>query len=596
MPSSWFNPIAINNMEMINLNIDNKPVVVKKGTTILEAATSIGIHVPTLCYMKLEDLNIENKPGGCRICVVEVKGRRNLAPACCTEATDGMEILTHTIRAINARRTVMELILSDHPSDCLVCPKSGQCDLQDMAQSLGIREIHYKGEQSMYREDTSPAIIREINKCIMCRRCEMMCNEVQTVGVLSAINRGFHAVVAPAFEMNLDHSVCTYCGQCVAVCPTGALTEVDQTSAVVRALYDPSKTVIVQTAPAVRAALGEEFGMEAGTLVTGKLVAALRRLGFDHVFDTDFAADLTIMEEGAEILNRLQRHLDGDPNVKLPILTSCCPAWVKFFEHQFPDLKEIPSTARSPQQMFGSIAKTYFADKLGVKREDLVVVSIMPCVAKKYECGRDEFSVNNNPDVDYALTTRELAALIKISNIKFTALPNEDFDHPLGESTGAGVIFGTTGGVIEAAVRTAFEVFTGKELPRVDFHELRGMEGIRRATIDFNGLPINIGIAHGLGNARTLLEEIRAGNSEFHAIEIMSCPGGCIGGGGQPYHHGNADILKKRQLAIYREDGNKAIRKSHENPYIKKLYEEFLGAPLSHKAHELLHTKYFDRS
>jgi NADP-reducing hydrogenase subunit HndD len=583
-------------MEMINVIIDNKPVVVKKGTTILEAATSIGIHIPTLCYMKLDDLNIENKPGGCRICVVEVKGRKNLAPACCTEATDGLEISTHTIRAINARRTVMELILSDHPSDCLVCAKSGKCDLQDMAQSLGIREIHYKGEQSMYREDTSPAIIREINKCILCRRCEMMCNEVQTVGVLSAINRGFYAVVAPAFEMNLDHSVCTYCGQCVAVCPTGALTEVDNTAAVVRALYDTSKTVIVQTAPAVRAALGEEFGMEPGTLVTGKLVASLRRLGFDFVFDTDFAADLTIMEEGAEILNRLQRHLDGDASVKLPILTSCCPAWVKFFEHQFPDMKEIPSTARSPQQMFGSIAKSYFAEKLGIKREDLVVVSIMPCVAKKYECGRDEFAVNKNPDVDFALTTRELAALIKLSNIKFTALPNEEFDHPLGESSGAGVIFGTTGGVIEAAVRTAYEVFTGKELPRLDFHELRGMEGIRRATIDFNGLPLNIGIAHGLGNARTLLEEIRAGKSEFHAIEIMSCPGGCIGGGGQPYHHGNADILKKRQMAIYREDGNKTIRKSHENPYIKKLYEEFLGAPMSHKAHNLLHTKYFDRS
>ena len=401
---------------------------------LFRSATSIGIHIPTLCYMKLDDLNIENKPGGCRICVVEVKGRRNLAPACCTEATDGLEISTHTIRAINARRTVMELILSDHPSDCLVCAKSGKCDLQDMAQSLGIREIHYKGEQSMYREDTSPAIIREINKCILCRRCEMMCNEVQTVGVLSAINRGFNAVVAPAFEMNLDHSVCTYCGQCVAVCPTGALTEVDNTAAVVRALYDTTKTVIVQTAPAVRAALGEEFGMDPGTLVTGKLVASLRRLGFDYVFDTDFAADLTIMEEGAEILNRLQRHLDDDTSVKLPILTSCCPAWVKFFEHQFPDMKEIPSTARSPQQMFGSIAKSYFAEKLGVKREDLVVVSIMPCVAKKYECGRDEFAVNNNPDVDFALTTRELAALIKLSNIKFTALPNEEFDSPLGES------------------------------------------------------------------------------------------------------------------------------------------------------------------
>jgi NADP-reducing hydrogenase subunit HndD len=302
------------------------------------------------------------------------------------------------------------------------------------------------------------------------------------------------------------------------------------------------------------------------------------------------------MEEGAELLNRLGRHLQGDPDVKLPILTSCCPAWVKFFEHQFPDLKEIPSTARSPQQMFGSIAKSYFAEKLGIKREDMVVVSIMPCLAKKYECGRDEFSVDGNPDVDYAITTRELASMIKISNIKFTSLPNEDFDAPLGESTGAGVIFGTTGGVIEAAVRTAYELYTGKDLPRVDFHELRGMEGIRKATIDFNGLPLNIGIAHGLGNARQLLEEIRAGKSSFHAIEIMSCPGGCIGGGGQPYHHGDAEVLKKRQMAIYREDSNKTIRKSHENPYIRKLYDEYLGKPLGHKAHDLLHTKYFDRS
>jgi NADP-reducing hydrogenase subunit HndD len=582
-------------MEIVNLIIDNKPVVVKKGTTILQAASEIGIHIPTLCYMKLDDLNIENKPGGCRICVVEVNGRRNLAPACCTDVHEGMVVNTHSIRAINARRTVMELILSDHPSDCLICAKSGNCDLQDMAHNLGIRKIHYQGEQSHYREDTSPAIIREVDKCIMCRRCEMMCNEVQTVGVLSAINRGFNSVVAPAFEMNLDHSVCTYCGQCVAVCPTGALTEVDDTGKVVRVLSDSTKTVIVQTAPAVRAALGEEFDMEAGTLVTGKLVAALKRLGFDYVFDTDFAADLTIMEEGTELLNRLGKHLAGDATVKLPILTSCCPAWVKFFEHQFPDLMEIPSTARSPQQMFGSIAKTYFAEKLGIKREDLVVVSIMPCVAKKYECGRDEFKVNKNPDVDYAITTRELAALIKISNINFRTLPNEDFDNPMGESTGAAVIFGTTGGVIEAAVRTAYELHTKKELPRIDFDELRGMEGIRKATIDFGGIPINIGIAHGLGNARKLLEEIQAGNSEFHAIEIMSCPGGCIGGGGQPYHHGNAEILKKRQKAIYQEDSKKAIRKSHENPYIIKLYEEFLGKPMSEKAHHLLHTAYFDR-
>jgi len=429
---------------MINLTIDNKTLVVKKGTTILEAASGIGLHIPTLCHMKLDDLNIENKPGGCRICVVEVKGRRNLAPACCTEVYEGMEVNTHSLRVINARRTVMELILSDHPADCLICAKSGHCDLQDMAQDLGIREIHYQGEQSHYREDTSPAIIREVDKCIMCRRCETMCNDVQTVGVLSAINRGFTSVVSPAFEMNLDHSVCTYCGQCVAVCPTGALTEVDETSKVIRALADPSKTVIVQTAPAVRAALGEAFDMEPGTLVTGKLVSALRRLGFDHVFDTDFAADLTIMEEGAELLNRLGKHLEGDKDVKLPILTSCCPAWVKFFEHQFPEMKDIPSTARSPQQMFGSIAKTYFADKMGVKREDLVVVSIMPCVAKKYECGRDEFKINDNADVDHAITTRELAALIKLSNIEFGSLPNDDFDNPLGESSGAAVIFGTT--------------------------------------------------------------------------------------------------------------------------------------------------------
>ena len=583
-------------MDTVNLIIDNKPIVVKKGTTILEAASGIGMHIPTLCHMKLDDLNIENKPGGCRICVVEVNGRRNLAPACCTDVSEGMEVNTHSMRVINARRTVMELILSDHPSDCLICAKSGNCDLQNMAHQLGIREIHYQGEQSTYREDTSPAIIREVDKCIMCRRCETMCNDVQTVGVLSAINRGFNSVVSPAFEMNLDHSVCTYCGQCVAVCPTGALTEVDETGKVIRALSDPTKTVIVQTAPAVRAALGEEFDMPAGTLVTGKLVAALRRLGFDHVFDTDFAADLTIMEEGTELLNRLEKYLAGDKDVKLPILTSCCPAWVKFFEHQFPEMKDIPSTARSPQQMFGSIAKTYFAEKIGVKREDLVVVSIMPCVAKKYECGREEFKVNGNPDVDYAITTRELGALIKLSNIDFKSLPNEEFDNPLGESTGAGVIFGTTGGVIEAAVRTAYEIQTKKELPRLDFDELRGMEGIRQATIDFNGLPIKIGIAHGLGNARKLLEDIQAGKSEFHAIEIMSCPGGCIGGGGQPYHHGNADILKKRQAAIYQEDKNKTLRKSHENPYIIDLYEEFLGEPMSEKAHHLLHTKYFDRT
>jgi NADP-reducing hydrogenase subunit HndD len=582
-------------MEMIHLTIDKKPVEVEKGTTILQAARKIGIHIPTLCYLNLGGFNIENKPGGCRICVVEVEGRRNLAPACATDCTEGMVVHTHNIRVLNARKTVLQLILSDHPFDCLVCAKSGNCELQDMAHKLGIREIPFKGEQSTYRKDTSPSIIRDVDKCIMCRRCEVMCNEVQTVGVLSAINRGFQAVVAPAFEMNLDHSVCTYCGQCVNVCPTGALTEVDHTNQLINDLADPDKVVLVQTAPAVRAALGEEFGMEAGTLVTGKMASALRELGFDYVFDTDFAADLTIMEEGTELLDRLTKHLNGDKTVKLPILTSCCPAWVKFFEHQFPEMKEIPSTARSPQQMFGAIAKTFFAQKINVDRKKLVVVSIMPCVAKKYECSRDEFKVNGSPDVDYSISTRELASLIKRANIDFNALPDSDFDHPMGESTGASVIFGTTGGVIEAAVRTAYELHTGKTLEKVDFEELRGLEGMRSATIDFNGLPINIGIAHGLGNARKLLNEIKEGRSHFHAIEIMACPGGCIGGGGQPYIHGDTSILKSRQLAIYEEDKGKALRKSHENPDIIRLYEEFLGKPLGHKSHELLHTHYFDR-
>jgi NADP-reducing hydrogenase subunit HndD len=583
-------------METIKLTIDNKQIEVAKGTTILKAAKEVGIHIPTLCYLHLDDLNIENKPAGCRVCVVEIEGRKNLAPACATDCNEGMVVNTHNIRVLNARKTVLELILSDHPTDCLICAKNGNCELQSMAMEFGIRKLHYEGEQSTYREDTSPAIIRDIDKCIMCRRCEMMCNEVQTVGVLSAVNRGFMSVVAPAFERNLDHSECTYCGQCVAVCPTGALTEVDHTNAVIRALADPTKTVVVQTAPAVRAALGEEFGQEPGTLVTGKLASALRRLGFNYVFDTDFAADLTIMEEGTELLDRLTRHLNGDKDVPLPMLTSCCPGWVSFFEHQFPEMRDIPSTARSPQQMFGAIAKTYFAEKIGIKRENMVVVSIMPCLAKKYECQRDEFATNGNPDVDLSISTRELAHLIKQSNIDFNSLPDEDFDAPMGESTGAGVIFGTTGGVIEAAVRTAYEVQTGKKLDKVEFEELRGMEYIREATIDFNGLPIKIGIAHGLGNARKLLQDIKDGKSTYHAIEIMACPGGCIGGGGQPLHHGDSSIIKARQKAIYREDAGKTIRKSHENPYIVKLYDEFLGKPLSEKSHQLLHTHYFDKS
>jgi len=585
-------------MEKVTLTIDDKKVEVPKGTTIYKAAKEIGIDIPVLCYMNLEDIGVENKPGGCRVCVVEVEGRKNLAPSCATEVAEGMVVKTHTMRVINARRTVVEFILSDHPKDCLTCAKSGHCELQDLAVKLGIRDIPGQeyAEMSTYKTDYSPSIVRELDKCIMCRRCEAMCNDFQTVGALNAFNRGFEAAVAPAFEMDLQYSPCTYCGQCVAVCPTGALTEVDHSRDLIDALSDPDTTVIAQTAPAVRAALGEEFGNEPGNLVTGKMVTALRRLGFDYVFDTDFAADLTIMEEGAELLDRLSKHLKGDKEVKLPMLTSCCPAWVRFIETHFPDMKDIPSSARSPQQMFGAVAKTYFADKIEKKRENVVVVSIMPCLAKKYESQREEFKVDDNPDVDFSISTRELAHLIKEANFDLNDLPDEDFDRPMGESTGAGVIFGTTGGVIEAATRTSYELFTGKDAPKITFDELRGFDGIREASVDFEGQEIKIGIAHGLGNARKLLEAIKDGKSEFHAIEIMACPGGCIGGGGQPSHHNDTSILKARQKAIYQEDKNKEIRKSHENPEIKKLYEEFLGKPMSEKAHKLLHTKYFDVS
>ncbi len=582
-------------MDQVKLTIDKREVVVPKGTTILKAADSIGIHIPTLCYFELKGMNITNKPGGCRICVVEVEGRRNLAPACVTEVMEGMVVKTNSVRVYNARRTVLELILSDHPSDCLVCAKSGECELQDLAIRFGVREIPFQGEMSTYQLETSSSIIRDNNKCIMCRRCELVCNEFQTVGALSAVDRGFQAVVTTAFNQKMSHSPCTFCGQCVAVCPVGALTEVDNTPRVIRAIANEKKTVVVQVAPAVRVALGEEFGMKPGSIVTGKLTTALRELGFDYVFDTDWSADLTIMEEGTELIDRLTRHLNGDKTVKLPLLTSCCPAWVNFFEHNFPDLKEIPSTAKSPQQMFGAIAKTYFADKIGVKREDLVVVSVMPCLAKKYECAREEFIIDGNPDVDFSITTRELAHLIKQANLDFETLEETPFDSPLGESTGAGVIFGTTGGVIEAACRTAVEILTEKPLDRIDFVELRGLEGIRSATIDVNGFPLKIGIAHGLSNARKLLEQIQKGESDFHAIEVMACPGGCINGGGQPLNHGNAEIIKARWEAIYQVDKNLPIRKSHENQSVQTLYKEFLGEPCGHKAHELLHTHYFDK-
>ncbi|MDR0430482.1 MAG: [FeFe] hydrogenase, group A [Tannerellaceae bacterium] len=582
-------------METVKVTIDRKELEVPKGTTILGAAKSIGIRIPTLCHMKLEDLNYENNPGSCRICVVEVEGRRNLAPACKTECMDDMVVKTYTARVMNARRTVMELILSNHPSECLTCSKNGYCELQTVAHDLGIREVRYMGEQSVFPIDNSPSIVRNMNKCVMCRRCETMCNNIQTVGALTAVHRGFEAAVSTAFEKDMKGSTCSYCGQCVSICPVNALSGRSNQQEVLNALADPDKIVIAQTAPAIRTALGRDFGFEPGTIVTGKMVSALRYLGFDYVFDTDFAADLTIMEEGTELLQRLTKYLSGDKEVKIPLMTSCCPGWVSFVEQHYPELLGNLSTAKSPQQMFGAITKNYFADKLGVDRKKIVVVSIMPCLAKKYEASRTEFAVGNNPDVDISIYTRELARLIRYANINFEDLQDSDFDRPFGESTGASIIFGTTGGVIEAACRTAYELYTKKSLEKIDIEELRGLESIRRATIDFDGLPLKIGIAHGLGNARKLIEEVKNGTSLYHAIEVMACPGGCIGGGGQPFHKGSMDVLHKRASALYRVDKEKTIRKSHENPYVIQLYKEYLGEPCGSLSHRLLHTHYFDR-
>lgn len=585
------------NMNFISLYIDGHPVVVHEGTTILDAATEIGINIPTLCHIDLKGTCLKNTPASCRICVVEVEGRKNLAPACATACTEGMIVHTSTLRVMNARNVVAELILSDHPNDCLTCPKSGKCELQNLAIRFNIREMPFNGgELSLRKREVTASIVRNMDKCIYCRRCEMVCNDVQTVGALGAVRRGFNTTIVPSFDRKMVESECTYCGQCVAVCPVGALTERDHTNRLLEDLDNPDKIVIVQTAPAVRVALGEEFGFPSGTSVTGKMVYALRELGFDYVFDTDFAADLTIMEEGAEIIDRLKRYMQGDKDVCLPILTSCCPAWVNFFEFHYPDMIKIPSTARSPQQMFGAIAKSYWAEKYSIPQEKLVVVSIMPCLAKKYECDRDEFKINGIPDVDYSITTRELATLIKRSNIGFHLLPNGEFDHPFGESTGAGIIFGTTGGVMEAALRTVYEELTGDTLKSLDFISVRGMEGVRSASIELNDITLKVGIAHGLGNARKLLEDIRKGESEYHVIEIMACPGGCIGGGGQPLHNGDVEILHARANAIYREDKGKSLRKSHENPEIQNLYEEYLGKPLGEKAHLLLHTHYFNKS
>ncbi|MCY6957123.1 NADH-dependent [FeFe] hydrogenase, group A6 [Clostridium brassicae] len=577
-------------MSLVNLTINNREIHVEEGTTILEAAKKLNITIPALCHFRLPDDKTINHPGSCRVCVVEVEGRKNLAPACSTPVSEGMVVKTNSIRAIKARRNIVELMLSDHPHDCLLCEKNTSCELQNLAADLGIREIRYKGEKATFPKDNSSySIIRDFDKCILCRRCETVCNEIQTVGVLSAMNRGFKTIVGPAFDLPMIETKCTFCGQCVAVCPTGALTEVNYVSQVWDALNDKDKVVIVQTAPAIRAALGEEFGLEPGTPVTGKMVSSLRALGFDRVFDTDFAADLTIMEEASEFVHRLNH------NGRLPMLTSCCPGWINFIEHDFNDLLDIPSTCKSPQQMFGAIAKTYFAAKMNINPEDIVLVSVMPCLAKKYEAARSEMNTNGIKDVDIVISTRELAKMIKEAGIDFLSLKDEDFDSPLGESTGAGVIFGTSGGVMEAALRTAYEWITKESIHNLEFKHVRGLEGIKEASVQINDMEIRVAIASGLGNARKLLEAIQSGKANYHMIEIMACPGGCIGGGGQPYIHGDSSILEKRMDALYAEDKNKSLRKSHDNPYIEKLYKEFLGEPYGEKAHNLLHTHYIKR-
>ncbi len=572
---------------MINLTINGQETSVNEGTTILAAASRLGINIPTLCHMKLDCFDFENKTASCRICVVEVEGRANMAPSCSTMCTEGMVVKTNTIRAIKNRRTILDLLLSDHPKDCLTCAKNDNCQLLKLAQEMGLHKIRYEGEISTAALDiANESIARDMSKCIMCRRCEFACNDIQTVGILSAVGRGFTANMAAGADTELTATKCTFCGQCVSACPVGALTEISHKYKVWEALNDESKTVIVQTAPAVRVAIGEEFGMEPGSIATGKMVAALRKMGFNKVFDTNFSADLTIWEETTELIARVTK---GE---NLPILTSCCPGWVNFLEYQYPELCHVPSTCKSPQQMFGAIAKTYYADKVGVKPEDLIVVSVMPCLAKKYEASREEFSRDGVRDVDVVISTRELSEMIQEAGIVFDILEDEKYDNPLGESTGAAVIFGATGGVLEAALRTAADWITGEDLDSIDFTAVRGLKGVREATVQVAGMDIRVAVSSGLGNARKILDKIQSGEEQFHAIEIMACPGGCINGGGQPYIHDQTEIIQKRMDAIYEDDKNQGARKSHHNHDVKKLYDEFLGEPGGHKAHELLHTKY----
>ncbi|MDI9471393.1 MAG: 4Fe-4S binding protein [Tissierellia bacterium] len=572
---------------MIHLTINNMPIHVEEGTTILEAAKQLNIKIPTLCYLDLPDFKIINESTSCRVCVVEEVGRDKMLTACSTPCREGMNIRTDSIKVIKARRIMVELLLSNHPTDCLVCAKNGDCELQALAADVGIRTIRYPGDRTVTKIDrSSKSIIRDMSKCILCKRCETMCSTVQTVGTLTDVGRGFDTVVGTLFDNPMHETNCTFCGQCLAVCPTAALTEVNNEEKVWDAL-DSGKTVIVQTAPAVRVALGELFGMAPGTDVTGKMVSALRAMGFDRVYDTNFAADVTIIEEASELIHRLN---NGE---RLPLLTSCCPSWVKFIEHNYGDMLDIPSSCKSPHEMLGSLAKTYLAEKMGIDPEDMIVVSVMPCVAKKYESARPELATEEGiSDVDIVITTRELGHMLKDLSLDFPNLPDGEFDQLMGESSGAALIFGSSGGVIEAAVRTAYEWVTGEELEALDFTALRGLQGIKEAKVAIGDRELSIAVSSGLGNARKLLNRIRSGEAHYDAIEIMACPGGCIDGGGQPYTHGNTEIIQKRMNAIYAGDRKKAIRQSHKNPQVKKLYDEFLGEPYGEKAHQILHTKY----
>lgn len=574
-------------MDMINLIIDGERVEVEKGTSILDAAKKLNINIPTLCHMYMNNGKTRNCKGTCRVCVVEQEGKGKLIPSCSVDASEGMVIKTHSPRAIKARRTIVELLLSDHPNDCLQCERNGKCELQKIAADLGIRKNRFHGEISKYEVDkSSKVIVRDMDKCILCRRCITMCNEVQKINVLTQIDRGFNSVVSTFFNEPLVDTNCTYCGQCVAVCPTGALSEERDYDKIWPLLDDKNKHVVVQVAPAVRVALGEEFDIEFGVNITPKMVAALKKMGFKGVYDTNFAADMTIMEEATEFIERFTK---GE---NLPLMTSCCSAWVNFVENQYPENTRFLSSCKSPQQIFGAMAKNYLPKKLGIDPKDVVVVSIMPCTAKKYEANREEMGRDGIKDVDIVITTREFSQMLKESGIDLKNLKDAEFDNPLGESTGAGSIFGTTGGVMEAALRTAYEWVTGETLENVDFKDVRGLKGIKETTISLKGKDINIAVASSLGNARKIMDDIKEGKSKYHFVEVMACPGGCINGAGQPYSKCDTEIVKKRMECIYSVDSNKVIRKSHENPMVKQAYDEFFEKPNSHTAHELLHTHY----